>query len=63
MKKSELIALLNAIDGDPHIFIDVDGKFTDEIDPFVVKADARFNKSLMSTVTTELAHDERVILI
>jgi hypothetical protein len=51
MRKTELIKQLEAIDGDPLVFIDVDGKLSDDICPALRTA----NPTLIRNIQAEHA--------
>jgi hypothetical protein len=63
MRKSELIKKLQAIDGDPLVFVDINGEHSDDMDPHVFTTNPVFLKNINSHVKTLPAHGEKVILI
>jgi hypothetical protein len=63
MLKSQLIRQLQEIPGDPVIFVDLDGKFSDDIKPVHYTANQQALASLLPTNQTPLELGEKYILI
>ena len=63
MRKSELIAKLQAINGDPLIFLDLDGEHTDDISPMVLTVNKQFLANINSNVRTLPSAGDKVVLI
>lgn len=64
MRKSELIAALQKIEGDPRVFVDIDGQLSDDVGPVCYPTNAQLIKNLHESNTTPAPElGERVIIV
>ncbi len=62
IRKSDFIAQLQAIPGDPLVFIDIDGVLSDDIRPAIFDTNERTLQNMHSDVKTRPEIGEQIIL-
>lgn len=63
IRKSDLIAALQRIDGDPLVFVDIDGRVSNDVKPTVIRATSTMIGRIELEATERPAIGDQVILL